>query len=248
MRAGIVALLLLFAAASVFAQNSLLDNPNYRRSLDLQRQAKSAFDSGDFLKAAEQSKAAEVLSRTARAEAETQLQRWTANSWKNRAAARIAFGERVDAAGRYPEVWPPAQEAYAQAVAEYEAERFETSIAASRKVVELLAGIAAAPAPEKPPVPAPETVTEPVAIAVEEPVSPDLPEFYTVRLITDRRDCFWRIAGYSFVYGDPLKWPILYEANKDKIPDSTNPHLILPGEVFVIPSIQGEKRSGAWSE
>ncbi|HCM28711.1 MAG TPA: hypothetical protein DIC34_19625 [Treponema sp.] len=245
MRAGITALLLLFVSASVFAQNSLLDNPNYRRSLDLQRQAKSAYDSGDFLKSAEQSKEAEVLSRTARAEAETQLQRWTANSWKNRAAARIAFGERVDAAGRYPEVWPPAQEAYAQAVADYDAERFDSSIAASRKVVELLTGIAAAPAPEKPPA---AQVVEPAPVPAAEPASPVLPEFYTVRLIVERRDCFWNIAGYPFVYGDPTKWPILYEANKDRIPDSGNPHLILPGEVFVIPSIRGESRSGTWSE
>lgn len=73
-----------------------------------------------------------------------------------------------------------------------------------------------------------------------------LPEYYTVRLIPDRRDCFWRIAEYDFVYGDPWKWRILYEANKHLIPDPNNPDLIEPGLKFKIPSLAGEKRSGEW--
>jgi nucleoid-associated protein YgaU len=38
----------------------------------------------------------------------------------------------------------------------------------------------------------------------------------------------------------------LYEANKDKIPDPNNPHLIRPGTVLDIPSLHGEVRSGMW--
>jgi nucleoid-associated protein YgaU len=75
-----------------------------------------------------------------------------------------------------------------------------------------------------------------------------LPAFYTVRLIESARDCFWRIAEYPFIYGDPWKWKILYEANKDKLPVPENPDLILPGIVLSIPSIAGETRSGHWSE
>ncbi len=55
---------------------------------------------------------------------------------------------------------------------------------------------------------------------------------YTVRLIPERRDCLWRIAEYSEVYGDPFKWPSIYSANKDQIKD---PDLIYPGQVFQIP-------------
>ena len=40
---------------------------------------------------------------------------------------------------------------------------------------------------------------------------------YEVRLIPERRDSLWRIAEYSFVYNDPWKWTLLYEANKDRI-------------------------------
>ncbi len=73
-----------------------------------------------------------------------------------------------------------------------------------------------------------------------------LPAAYIVRLIPERRDCLWRIAEYPFVYNNPLKWPVLYEANKKTFKDPSNPNLIYPGQVLVIPSIKGEKREGTW--
>ena len=73
-----------------------------------------------------------------------------------------------------------------------------------------------------------------------------LPAKYTVRLIPERRDCLWRIAEYPFIYNNPLKWPVLYEANKKTFKDPSNPNLIFPGQVLQIPSIKGEKRDGMW--
>jgi hypothetical protein len=70
------------------------------------------------------------------------------------------------------------------------------------------------------------------------------PEYYTVRLIPGRRDCLWRIAGYDFVYGDPWKWRLLYNENKDLLPNPANPRLIEPGTRLRIPSLEGEKRAG----
>lgn len=58
-------------------------------------------------------------------------------------------------------------------------------------------------------------------------------DFYVVRLIPNRRDCLWRIAEYDFVYGDPLKWEAIYEANSDKIKD---PNLIYPGQKLLLPA------------
>ncbi len=40
------------------------------------------------------------------------------------------------------------------------------------------------------------------------------------------------IAGYWEVYGNPMEWPKLYEANRDRIRD---PDLILPQQVLTIP-------------
>jgi len=73
-----------------------------------------------------------------------------------------------------------------------------------------------------------------------------LPKQYTVRTWQRERDCLWNIAGYSWVYGDPTKWRLLYNANKTKMPDPNNPDLIEPGMVIDIPSIRGEAREGMW--
>lgn len=73
-----------------------------------------------------------------------------------------------------------------------------------------------------------------------------LPARYAVRLIPSLRDCLWRIAEYPFVYGDPWQWPRLYQANKNTLHTPADPHLILPGQILVIPSLKGEKREGLW--
>jgi nucleoid-associated protein YgaU len=73
-----------------------------------------------------------------------------------------------------------------------------------------------------------------------------LPSTYIVRLIPERRDCLWRIAEYEFVYGNPLKWKILYEANKKTFKDPANPNLIFPRQILTIPSLNGEFRQGVW--
>ncbi len=45
-------------------------------------------------------------------------------------------------------------------------------------------------------------------------------------------DCLWKIAGFTWIYNDPLQWPRIYKANKDKIKD---PDLIYPGQILSIP-------------
>jgi hypothetical protein len=77
--------------------------------------------------------------------------------------------------------------------------------------------------PLPPAEPAPPTIVEnePPKVA-----APERPTKYVVR----RGDSLWRIAGK--VYGNPLKWPRIYRANKDKI---KNPNLIYANQVLVIP-------------
>ncbi|MDR1094861.1 MAG: hypothetical protein LBL31_00550 [Spirochaetaceae bacterium] len=91
------------------------------------------------------------------------------------------------------------------------------------------------------------TVAETEAAAAPPPVRPAqdavLPKYYTVG--TWPPDCFWAIA--ELVYGDPYRWPILYEANRSKLEDPDNPDLLATGIILEIPSINGEFRDGSFN-
>lgn len=71
--------------------------------------------------------------------------------------------------------------------------------------------------------PAPPAIVESEEPSVE---TPEKPTKYLVK----KGDSLWRIAGK--VYGNPLKWPRIYRANKEKI---KNPNKIYPNMVLTIP-------------
>ena len=246
----VITALFLLSGVSAFGQNLLLSNPNHKKSIELKRMAEQAFDAGEFQKSVEYATEAEKLSIIARTEAEVERQRFIAYNQLRRAEFRVAYCEKEGAAERYPDAWNAAQPVWSAAQSTYKAKEYAVSTEASKKVIELLAGVQPRPrevAKAQEPAVEPALVVE---IPPPEPVAKaekPLPATYIVRLIPERRDCFWRIAEYPFVYGDPLKWPILYEANKHKIPQSDNPHLILPEMEVTIPSIDGEKREGVWT-
>jgi hypothetical protein len=70
---------------------------------------------------------------------------------------------------------------------------------------------------------APPTIVENEPLKIE---TPEKPTKYVVR----KGDSLWKIAGK--VYGNPLKWPRIYRANKDKI---KNPNRIYANQVLTIP-------------
>ena len=45
-------------------------------------------------------------------------------------------------------------------------------------------------------------------------------------------ECLWWIAEYEDMYNDPFMWPLIYDANKDRI---DNPDLIYPEQTLQIP-------------
>lgn len=73
---------------------------------------------------------------------------------------------------------------------------------------------------------------------------PILPKYYLVRYVPGNWDSFVNIAEYEFIYNDRVLWTVLYEANKNKIPNINNPNLIYPGVIFEIPTIKDEIREG----
>jgi nucleoid-associated protein YgaU len=153
------------------------------------------------------------------------------------AKSRIDWAAQVGAARTNPDEYGAAEQAYGEAVACREDEAWTDAIAAAGRVVDLLAYVGGSTPPP--------AVAKPAAAApVETPAA--LPGQYTVRPWAVSKDCFWNIAGRSWVYGDPYKWRLLYNANKAKLPDPNNPDLIEPGIVLDIPSLQGETREGPW--
>lgn len=73
-----------------------------------------------------------------------------------------------------------------------------------------------------------------------------LPQYYTVVRRVPLTDALWRIAGYSYIYNNPIQWYRIYEANRNILRDPDNPDLILPGQRLTIPSLNGEQRSGQY--
>jgi hypothetical protein len=69
----------------------------------------------------------------------------------------------------------------------------------------------------------------PPAIVESEPPKIETPERPT-KYVVKKGDSLWKVAGK--VYRNPLKWPRIYKANKDKI---TNPNRIYPNQVLTIP-------------
>ena len=217
---GIAVIAALIAAPALFSQNFLKENQYYERAQELQQQAQEALDAGNYDKAVELSNQAETQIQKAREYADTQVLMYRANGWKKRAKKRIDYVKTLDAQEHFPEKFNTAQQAYEEAVSLFEEEEYQDSIHASQEAINALVEI--------------------------RPQEDAKPKYYTVREIPERRDCFWRIAGYDFIYDNPWQWRKIYEANKEKLPEPGNPDWIEPGIVLEIPSISGEERAGMY--
>lgn len=228
----ILALVVLcLAAASVSAQ-SLLDNEYYKMALVLKEQSDAALAAGDYDGAA--SLAAEAEENFAKSDAyvEEMLGRYRANGWLQRANEQLTQATGSGAEKRAKDLYDAAAEDVAMATAAYDGESWDDSVEFSKRAIDTLLSIPG---------------EEPIVVTVVEPVEPGvqpLPATYQVQLILERRDCLWRIAEYPFVYNDPWKWKVLWEANRDILIDPNNPNLIEVGQVLTIPSIAGEHREG----
>lgn len=136
-----------------------------------------------------------------------------------KAKARLDWATSIGADKTYPSQYSTATASYGEATKDRSDKNWEGAIAAAQGVLDALASVTA--------------------------LAP-LPAQYTVRPWATTKDCFWNIAGYPFVYGDPTQWKILYNANRSKLKNPDNPNLIFPGQVLDIPSLRGEARDGMW--
>jgi nucleoid-associated protein YgaU len=227
----------------VFSQDvpaSLRNNRYYMESLRLTDLAQESYEFGDYDGSTRYAEEALRYAQLSDEYVALQLKIKEADDAIATAKSRIDWAAQTGAAQKNPEEYGAAEEAYGEATACREEEAWDDAIAAAARVVDLLAYIdGSAPAVAKTPVPATPPPASPEARAL-------LPARYTVRPWAVSKDCFWNIAGRPWVYGDPYKWRLLYNANKAKLPDPNNPDLIEPDMVLDIPSVQGESREGAW--
>jgi nucleoid-associated protein YgaU len=232
----VLALILLAGGAGgLFAQSagepgaalipgSLKNNRYFLESQRLTALAKESYEEGDY--DASTDYAAEAL-RYARLSDEyvaIQLKIRETDQAIGAARGRLDWARSMEAPRRYPKEYGAAEGEFAAARQFRGEEDWDEAIAAARRVLVFLAGVEALP---------------PGGV---------LPAQYLVRTWDSLRDCLWNIAGQPWAYGDSFKWRILYEANREKLPNPRNPNLIEPGTVLDIPSIQGELRRGLWEE
>lgn len=212
------ACLLLVALVGLFAQ-SLSDNEYLVRSRELEVLARNAFDDGDYDAAADYAAQATEFARLSDEYVAAVLARREADSSIAAAEARIQAVEAFKTSGSYADLLTEARYLLDSAVEAYGDEAYETARDRADSVIPLLASASD---------------------------GTPLPAVYVVRAIPGRSDCLWRIAEYPFIYNNPLKWPVIYEANKRTFRDPGNPNLIFPGQKLTIPSLRGETRAGTW--
>jgi len=240
--------ILIFSAALVFAQEeavpaqeeqpaveiqppqSIIDNQYYLQSVRLNERAKEAYEIGDYDAAAAYAEQAAEYARLSDEYVAMRL----ADYAIARAHSRYTWAGSVGAATRFPSEYQTATAAYNEAIDARKSEDWDGATEAAHRVLAALlkvtgSGGQAGPGGEPP-----------------RPPQGALPAQYIIRQWRTTGDCFWNIAGWSWVYGDPYQWRKLYDANKDKLPDPSNPNWMEPDMILDIPSIGGEVRSGMW--
>ncbi|MDR3300947.1 MAG: LysM peptidoglycan-binding domain-containing protein [Spirochaetaceae bacterium] len=233
---GIAAFAALTDAPPSSVAESLTANRFYTESIRNNNLAKLAFSDGNFDMSLQYS--AESI-RNARLSDEYVTQRLiiaAAVSKIDEAGSRLSWADKANAARYFPDELERARNYYREALAARIANEWDTALNNALNVVETLAAVT---------VPVERVQAQPAPQEQPDAAYP-LPAQYKVRSWDTFGDCFWNIAGRNWVYNNPLKWPLLYHANKSKLSDPNNPNLIEPGLVLDIPPLNGEKREGMW--
>jgi nucleoid-associated protein YgaU len=198
---------------------SLSENPDYVKAKELNKMAQKAYSEGDYEKAYEYAEQARQHVAKADSYVAGLALKSKANTLFYQASKRVEYAKAKDGKVTSSQTFKKAVSDLEIAKGALSSDQYEKSIEHSNKVIEGLNGVV--------------------------PNSP-LPKYYKVRLIPSKRDCLWRIAEYKFIYNNPWKWKIIYDANKSKLREPDNPNLIFPGQILVIPSQNGEFREGTY--
>jgi hypothetical protein len=225
----IVLLILAVLGSGLFAQ-SLENNEYYRQSVEYANLSQKAMDDGDYVLSREHAIKSQEYAALSRAYIQAQLLAYRARSSYVAAKARMNLADRINLRNHDRALYDEASGVFAQATNEFTAEDWQNSITSSQRVIELLRDMDSRYA----------AVDRPAGT----PPADGLAAFYRVKLNLEKRDCLWRIAGFSYIYGNSWEWKRIYEANKDAFPDPNNPDLIIPDMILTSPPLRGEARNG----
>ncbi|MDR2865449.1 MAG: hypothetical protein LBV68_07575 [Spirochaetaceae bacterium] len=209
------------------ASYAVLHNEFYETSLKERNAAKLALEAGNYDEALLHSSEAERNALLSNTYVEKKLLLARINKEIAEAAKRLSWAKNADAEKYYPDELSAAEGHYNAATDARDNEDWDTAIENARAVLDDLAAVIAPPKKDAPP-----------------PDMPPNPNKYVVRAWDKFGDCFWNIA--KWFYNDPWKWPILYKANKDKLPNPNNPDLITVDTIIDIPNLGNENRVGMY--
>ena len=207
---------------SFSSAQSLQDNPDYRKSVKLKKQSEAAFEEGDYGESTRLANESVLYAEKSDEWIAMLLSKYKANSALKKVKKRLQVAERLKAETNFPEALAEGNSLYVKDNNLYMDKEFLESYPFALQALEVM------------------KVIEYVALKAT------LPAAYKVMDVPGDEDCLWNIAGDENIYEDVNQWKIIYLANKDILPESSNPNLITPGLILKIPSINGEKRSGTW--
>ena len=208
-------------AGTADAPHSIRNNHFYLESMRLASLAQDSFDNGDYDASREYSTEAVRYAQLSDEYVAVQLKVKEANDAVAAAKQRLDTASLAGAAEKNSSKYAEAQGFYLASLDACTAGEWDIAIESANNVITVLAN-------------------------TETPAGKTLPAQYTVRTWAAARDCLWNIAGSAWAYNDPFKWKLIYDANKNKMPEPGNPDLIHPGMVLDIPSLKGETRQGMW--
>lgn len=198
--------------------------------------AQDAFDSGEYDLAVEYTIKAEENAELSRQYVEMMLLRSEADTQIRVARNRLVWARSIKADENFPEMYNESMSLVEQAQVAFSGEKYEEAKKLTLQSMDALAGLQEMDDERK-------RLEEEALAKARKGV---YPEYYIIHDWNKTKDCFWNIAAKPFVYNDPYKWEVLYEANRGVLDNASNPDIIQPEIKIRIPSLAGEVREGTY--
>jgi len=214
-----IAVLFCLASVSSLAALSYDNNEFQQKSRAYTELAAKAYDEGNYEVATDYAQKAEENASLSVAFIQKMIARADSQNLLYKAHTRLSWATEKKAAKFFPEAFANATTLVATGDDLFASEDYASAGESAQKALDEL--------------------------AVVSEVTP-LPAFYKVQDWVPNKDCLWNIAANPAVYGNPLLWDKLYEANKKNLKQPKNPDLLMPDAIIIIPSIKGEFREGTY--